>query len=95
MWVSTKAQYGMRALVEVALSGDEPVSLPTAIAAAASRSWVQTAPADITCSHSGILPGCGLETTTTARGGVFSLAREATRLGVSSRPWAMTSSRAA
>ncbi len=29
MWVSTKAQYGMRALVEVALSGDEPVSLKT------------------------------------------------------------------
>lgn len=29
MWVSTKAQYGMRALVEVALSGDEPISLKT------------------------------------------------------------------
>jgi Rrf2 family protein len=27
MWVSTKAQYGMRALVEVAVSGDRPVSL--------------------------------------------------------------------
>lgn len=27
MWVSTKAQYGMRALVEVATWGDEPVSL--------------------------------------------------------------------
>lgn len=29
MWVSTKAQYGMRALVEVALGGDEPTSLKT------------------------------------------------------------------
>ncbi len=29
MWVSTKAQYGMRALVEVALNGDEPISLKT------------------------------------------------------------------
>jgi Rrf2 family protein len=29
MWVSTKAQYGMRALVEVALSGDRPTSLKT------------------------------------------------------------------
>ncbi|HZW99875.1 MAG TPA: RrF2 family transcriptional regulator [Trueperaceae bacterium] len=29
MWVSTKAQYGMRALVEVALSGREPISLKT------------------------------------------------------------------
>jgi len=29
MWVSTRAQYGMRALVEVALAGDEPVSLRT------------------------------------------------------------------
>lgn len=27
MWVSTRSQYGMRALVEIALSGDEPVSL--------------------------------------------------------------------
>lgn len=27
MWISTKAQYGMRALVEVALSGDRPTSL--------------------------------------------------------------------
>lgn len=27
MWVSTRAQYGMRALVEIALSGDAPVSL--------------------------------------------------------------------
>ncbi len=27
MWVSTKAQYGMRALVEIALHGEEPVSL--------------------------------------------------------------------
>lgn len=27
MWVSTKAQYGMRALVEVALGGDQPTSL--------------------------------------------------------------------
>jgi Rrf2 family protein len=27
MWVSTKAQYGMRALVEVALGGDKPTSL--------------------------------------------------------------------
>ncbi|HET9026845.1 MAG TPA: RrF2 family transcriptional regulator [Trueperaceae bacterium] len=29
MWVSTKAQYGMRALVEVALGGSEPTSLKT------------------------------------------------------------------
>ena len=29
MWVSTRAQYGMRALVEVALAGQEPVSLKT------------------------------------------------------------------
>lgn len=29
MWVSTRAQYGMRALVEVALSGETPVSLKT------------------------------------------------------------------
>ncbi|HRN17825.1 MAG: Rrf2 family transcriptional regulator [Trueperaceae bacterium] len=29
MWVSTKAQYGMRALVEVALGGSEPTSLRT------------------------------------------------------------------
>lgn len=29
MWVSTKAQYGMRALVEVAMFGDQPVSLKT------------------------------------------------------------------
>lgn len=29
MWVSTKAQYGMRALVEVAVSGDRPTSLKT------------------------------------------------------------------
>ncbi len=27
MWVSTRAQYGMRALVEIALSGDKPMSL--------------------------------------------------------------------
>lgn len=27
MWVSTRAQYGMRALVEIAISGDAPVSL--------------------------------------------------------------------
>ncbi len=27
MWVSTKAQYGMRALIEVALGGDRPTSL--------------------------------------------------------------------
>jgi Rrf2 family transcriptional regulator, cysteine metabolism repressor len=27
MWVSTKAQYGMRALVEVALAGERPLSL--------------------------------------------------------------------
>jgi len=27
MWVSTRAQYGMRALVEIALSGNEPLSL--------------------------------------------------------------------
>ena len=27
MWISTRAQYGMRALVEIALSGDAPVSL--------------------------------------------------------------------
>jgi len=29
MWISTKAQYGMRALVEVALGGAEPTSLKT------------------------------------------------------------------
>lgn len=29
MWVSTKAQYGMRALVELALAGGEAVSLKT------------------------------------------------------------------
>lgn len=29
MWVSTKAQYGMRALVEVALGGERPTSLKT------------------------------------------------------------------
>ena len=29
MWVSTRAQYGMRALVEVALAGATPVSLKT------------------------------------------------------------------
>lgn len=29
MWVSTRAQYGMRALVEVALAGDTPLSLNT------------------------------------------------------------------
>lgn len=29
MWVSTRAQYGIRAMVEIALSGDEPVSLKT------------------------------------------------------------------
>lgn len=29
MWISTKAQYGMRALVEVALGGDRPTSLKT------------------------------------------------------------------
>ena len=29
MWVSTKAQYGMRALVEVAVAGDRPTSLKT------------------------------------------------------------------
>ncbi len=29
MWVSTKAQYGMRALVELAMMGDEAVSLRT------------------------------------------------------------------
>lgn len=29
MWVSTKAQYGMRALVEIALYGNEAVSLKT------------------------------------------------------------------
>lgn len=27
MWVSTKAQYGMRALVEIAIGGDRPTSL--------------------------------------------------------------------
>ncbi len=27
MWVSTRAQYGMRALVEIGLRGDEPTSL--------------------------------------------------------------------
>ena len=29
MWISTRAQYGMRALVEVALGGDKPTSLKT------------------------------------------------------------------
>jgi Rrf2 family protein len=29
MWISTRAQYGMRALVEVALGGDRPTSLKT------------------------------------------------------------------
>jgi Rrf2 family transcriptional regulator, cysteine metabolism repressor len=29
MWVSTKAQYGLRALVEIALGGDRPTSLKT------------------------------------------------------------------
>ena len=29
MWISTRAQYGMRALVEIALHGAEPVSLKT------------------------------------------------------------------
>ena len=29
MWVSTRAQYGMRALVEIALNGEEPTSLKT------------------------------------------------------------------
>lgn len=29
MWVSTKAQYGMRALIEVAVGGNEPTSLKT------------------------------------------------------------------
>ncbi|CAN5803111.1 Rrf2 family transcriptional regulator [soil metagenome] len=29
MWVSTKAQYGMRALVEIAIAGDRPTSLKT------------------------------------------------------------------
>lgn len=29
MWVSTKAQYGMRALVEIALGGEAPTSLKT------------------------------------------------------------------
>jgi Rrf2 family transcriptional regulator, cysteine metabolism repressor len=29
MWVSTKAQYGMRALVEVAVGGERPTSLKT------------------------------------------------------------------
>lgn len=29
MWVSTRSQYGMRALVEIALAGDDPVSLKT------------------------------------------------------------------
>jgi Rrf2 family protein len=29
MWVSTKAQYGMRALIEVAVGGDRPTSLKT------------------------------------------------------------------
>ncbi|MEX2502063.1 MAG: Rrf2 family transcriptional regulator [Trueperaceae bacterium] len=29
MWISTKAQYGMRALVEVAVGGDRPTSLRT------------------------------------------------------------------
>ena len=32
MWVSTKAQYGMRALVEVAMAGDRPTSLKTVAA---------------------------------------------------------------
>ncbi len=34
---------------------------------------IQTAPADRRCSHSGILPGMKRDTTTTARGGIFSL----------------------
>ncbi len=29
MWISTKAQYGMRALVEIAVGGDRPTSLKT------------------------------------------------------------------
>ncbi len=29
MWISTRAQYGLRALVEVALGGDRPTSLKT------------------------------------------------------------------
>ncbi len=29
MWISTRAQYGMRALVEIALSGNKPTSLKT------------------------------------------------------------------
>jgi Rrf2 family transcriptional regulator, cysteine metabolism repressor len=29
MWISTKAQYGMRALVEVAVGGERPTSLKT------------------------------------------------------------------
>jgi Rrf2 family transcriptional regulator, cysteine metabolism repressor len=29
VWISTKAQYGLRALVEIALHGDDPVSLKT------------------------------------------------------------------
>lgn len=29
MWISTKAQYGMRALVEIALHGHDPISLKT------------------------------------------------------------------
>lgn len=29
MWVSTRSQYGMRALVEIALTGDKPTSLKT------------------------------------------------------------------
>lgn len=29
MWVSTRAQYGIRALVEIALSGETPISLKT------------------------------------------------------------------
>lgn len=29
MWISTRAQYGMRALVEIGLTGDSPVSLKT------------------------------------------------------------------
>ena len=29
MWVSTKAQYGMRALIEIAVGGDRPTSLKT------------------------------------------------------------------
>ena len=29
MWISTRAQYGMRALVEIAAHGDKPISLKT------------------------------------------------------------------